>query len=247
MVVVFPAPFGPRKPKTIPAGTSNERSSTALIAPKERDRCSVWMIGSGIRYGSAFQTNNLQIQLAGDPWSRALRYAHTLVLSSVHAQCMKLLPPKQTVGRAVCLKRPHAVVLGIVLHLGETERFHQWRDVHPEAAAQAFFQPVPAADGILGRAAPGFHAAFRSRFLLIRAAERHPVAMRFEHGVQIIQAAQLVAQLGLPDRAHQDGWVGRFILVYLVFRRSAGGFKLPGMLASTIPIDYVVSHFSSLK
>src|SRR5713226_1963773 len=48
MVVVLPAPFGPRKPKTIPAGTSSERSSTALTVPKKRERCSVRMIGSAI-------------------------------------------------------------------------------------------------------------------------------------------------------------------------------------------------------
>src|SRR4029079_11792716 len=31
MVVVFPAPFGPRNPKTPPSGTSRSRPSTALV------------------------------------------------------------------------------------------------------------------------------------------------------------------------------------------------------------------------
>src|SRR3970282_2129827 len=34
IVVVFPAPFGPRKPSTSPAATSNERSETGTGEPK---------------------------------------------------------------------------------------------------------------------------------------------------------------------------------------------------------------------
>ena len=36
MVVVLPTPLGPRKPTTCPAGTSKERSSRAVRAPKVR-------------------------------------------------------------------------------------------------------------------------------------------------------------------------------------------------------------------
>ena len=38
-VVVFPAPLGPRKPKTSPRATSNETSSNASRSPKRFDRC----------------------------------------------------------------------------------------------------------------------------------------------------------------------------------------------------------------
>ena len=38
MVVVLPAPFGPRNPTTWPAGTSNERSFKATMSPYERRR-----------------------------------------------------------------------------------------------------------------------------------------------------------------------------------------------------------------
>ena len=38
IVVVLPAPLGPRKPTTCPAGTSNERPSRAVRAPKVRRR-----------------------------------------------------------------------------------------------------------------------------------------------------------------------------------------------------------------
>jgi hypothetical protein len=33
MVVDFPAPFGPRKPVTVPGRTSKLRLSTAMVAP----------------------------------------------------------------------------------------------------------------------------------------------------------------------------------------------------------------------
>jgi hypothetical protein len=33
MVVVFPAPFGPRKPVTLPDLTVNVRSETAVVGP----------------------------------------------------------------------------------------------------------------------------------------------------------------------------------------------------------------------
>ena len=37
-VVVFPAPFGPRNPKTSPWPTSNEMSSKATLSPNRFDR-----------------------------------------------------------------------------------------------------------------------------------------------------------------------------------------------------------------
>jgi hypothetical protein len=44
-VVVLPAPFGPRKPKTSPAATVNETSSTAIRSPKRLVRCSTVSAG----------------------------------------------------------------------------------------------------------------------------------------------------------------------------------------------------------
>src|SRR5512147_1709498 len=47
MVVDFPAPLGPRKPKISPTGTSNERRSTATKSPKRRSRFSTRTARSG--------------------------------------------------------------------------------------------------------------------------------------------------------------------------------------------------------
>src|SRR5437870_12281840 len=45
MLVVFPAPFGPMKPKTCPRPTSNDTSCTARVVPKKRYRRRSSMIG----------------------------------------------------------------------------------------------------------------------------------------------------------------------------------------------------------
>src|SRR5512135_3265143 len=45
MVVVFPAPFGPRKPRTSPRSTRNETESTAVARPYLLVRLSTSIIG----------------------------------------------------------------------------------------------------------------------------------------------------------------------------------------------------------
>src|SRR5688500_3761287 len=49
MAVVFPAPFGPRKPRISPASTTNERSTTATKSPNRRVRPSAAMPASSLR------------------------------------------------------------------------------------------------------------------------------------------------------------------------------------------------------
>src|SRR5216684_5963852 len=48
IVVVLPAPLGPRKPKTSPAASSKETSETASRRPKRLTRCSATRTGSDI-------------------------------------------------------------------------------------------------------------------------------------------------------------------------------------------------------
>ena len=44
-VVVFPAPFGPRKPTISPRATVNDRSSTTTASPYRFVRCSALIAG----------------------------------------------------------------------------------------------------------------------------------------------------------------------------------------------------------
>src|SRR5271166_1187152 len=48
MVVVLPAPLGPRKPKISPGGIANEMSSTAVVVPKRLVRRSTTTSGGSI-------------------------------------------------------------------------------------------------------------------------------------------------------------------------------------------------------
>ena len=83
------------------------------------------------------QNNEDQLQKVRSNWVPNLAYLQSnepIILSAVGG---------------LRLERPHAVVLGIVLHLGQTESLHQRRDIHAEAAAQALLQPVPPANRIL--------------------------------------------------------------------------------------------------
>jgi hypothetical protein len=47
MVVVLPAPLGPRKPKNSPAPTRSEMPSTAVKLPYRLTRCSISTAGAG--------------------------------------------------------------------------------------------------------------------------------------------------------------------------------------------------------
>src|SRR5512143_1771400 len=97
------------------------------------------------------------------------------------------------------LFRLHAIVPRAVLDLREAKHLHDRRHVVGEAAAQALLEAIPALDRIVGGAGPGLDSAGRRRLLFIRAAERHPAAMRRQHLGEIIEAAKPVAQLGLAD------------------------------------------------
>src|SRR5579863_8533973 len=48
IVVDLPAPLGPRKPNTSPAGTANDTSSTATSGPNCLTRCTISSIASGL-------------------------------------------------------------------------------------------------------------------------------------------------------------------------------------------------------
>src|SRR5579862_1864987 len=87
------------------------------------------------------------------------------------------------------LNRSHPVVPRIVLDLRKAQHLQHRRDVHTEAPPQAFLQSVPSSDWILWGTSPGFDRAFGSVLLLVRAPERHPIAMLFEHFMEVVERA----------------------------------------------------------
>ncbi len=112
----------------------------------------------------------------------------------------------------------HPVVARVVLDLGEPERFEHGRDVDGEAAAQALLESVPAARGVALGARPGLDRAVGGGLLLVGAAERHPVAVRLQHRVEVIDAAQVIAKLGLADPDDERGRVERLVAEGLELR-----------------------------
>ena len=84
----------------------------------------------------------------------------------------------------------------------------QRREVHAEPAAVALAQAVPAADRVVRRASPRLDGSRRGRLLLVGGAERHPVALLGQPGVQVVDRLQPVLQRGRADLADERGRVG---------------------------------------
>ena len=140
------------------------------------------------------------------------------------------------------LDRAHPVVAGVVLDLGQPERLHHRRHVHPEPTAQPLLESVPPADRVLGRASPGLHGAVGGRLLLVGAAQRHPIPVLREHRVQVVQAAEVVAELGLADLDDERRWIQRRVAE----RRELGAprrcLQHPRVLARAVPLHAVSHH-----
>src|SRR5262245_12003286 len=85
-----------------------------------------------------------------------------------------------------------SIVLRVVLDLGQAQGLQQRRHIHRETAAQAFLEPVPATDRVVRRASPRLNSSWRCWFLLICAAQRHPVAVLLEHRLQIPDGTKVI-------------------------------------------------------
>src|SRR5207253_10688393 len=115
---------------------------------------------------------------------------------SVGLVCKRCAWPKGR--RARWPRRPtnlpgaHPVVLRVVGQFGQAQRLEERRHVDAEPAAEALLETVPAAYRVARRAAPCLDRPVRRRFLLVRAAQRHPVTVLLEHRVEIVDRAQVV-------------------------------------------------------
>jgi len=70
---------------------------------------------------------------------------------------------------------------------------------------------------------PFFNGPLGGGLLFVGAAQQHPVAFGLQHGVQIVEATQVVAQLGFADLHHQRGRIGCLVAVGLKLRRTRRG------------------------
>src|SRR2546426_11627690 len=105
-------------------------------------------------------------------------------------------------GATAGLQRPHAGVLRVVLDLGQMQGLQDRRNVHTEPAPQSLLQAVPPGNRVLWRSSPGFDGPIRRGLLFVYASQRHPVAVRLQHLMQIVDALEVVSELraaGLHD------------------------------------------------
>ena len=71
--------------------------------------------------------------------------------------------------------------------------------------------------------------AVDTRLLLVSAAERHPVAVRLEHRVEVVDRAAVVFQLRPPDLADDGRRIPGVVEVHLVLGRARWGLEHPGV------------------
>ncbi len=113
----------------------------------------------------------------------------------------------------------HPVVLGVVGELGQPERLEQRRHVDAEPPTQALLQPIPPADRVGLRASPRLDRPVGRGLLLVRATERHPVAVRLEHGVQVVDRPPVVLELRPADLADDRRRIAGVVEVHRVLGR----------------------------
>src|SRR5260370_41481785 len=133
------------------------------------------------------------------------------------------------------LDGPHAVIAGVMLDLGQAQRFHDRRDVVAEPAAEPLLQAVPATNRVVRRAPPGFDGAVRRWLLLVGVTQRHPVAALLQHRVQVLDAPKLVAQLGRAHLDDQGRRIGILVAPGLEVRLSGRRGQDPRILSGPRP------------
>src|SRR5438445_1217237 len=144
------------------------------------------------------------------------------------------------------LEGTHSVIPGVVLHLREAKRFHERGHVDAKSPAQSLLQPIPAGDRVLRRPGPFLDAAFGCRLLLVGAAERDPAAMRLEHGMQVLDGPQLVAELRRPDLADDGRGVRLLVTPHLVLRCARRRLQHPWALRCAVARSGWIGHGGSL-
>ena len=103
-------------------------------------------------------------------------------------------------------------------------------------------QTIPAAYRIFRGARPGLRrsraAALSARLQLPRS---HPVCVILEHGMQIFDAAQPVAEPGGPDHANQGRWIGAIHHVYSWYSEVSGGDFCKSTDRPSVPEPWTVT------
>src|SRR4029077_2235452 len=87
------------------------------------------------------------------------------------------------------------------------------------------------------RASPRLDGVGLGLLLLVGVPEQHPVAAPGKHRVEVLDAAQVVAQLRRPDLYDEGGRVLLGVAEGLVLRGAGWGGEDPRVLAGAGPLD----------
>jgi hypothetical protein len=117
--------------------------------------------------------------------------------------------------------RSHTVSARLMGEFGEPECLQQGRQVHPEPAAIAVTQAIPATDRIVRGSSPCLDSARHGRFFLIRGAERHPVTVPGQPGMQVLDGLEAILQRGGAHVADESGSPPSSL--YMVYGEVPGG------------------------
>ena len=97
----------------------------------------------------------------------------------------------------------HPVVLRVAAPLpgARPKHLEHRRHVHPEAPTHSpFFSPYQPFTRIARTRGPRPRRSLRRGLLLVRAPERHPVPVALQHGVEVLDAPQVIAKLAVSCR-----------------------------------------------
>src|SRR5665647_36619 len=127
--------------------------------------------------------------------------------------------------------------------LGSTDEQKPAAEGTVESWGRSSDNPVGgAAHRVVGRTAPALHRALGRRLLLVGTAQRHPVAVLFEHRLQIGETAELVAHLRLAGDHDESGRVGCLVAVCQVLGLAGRRLEDQGTLASPFAFDFMSRH-----
>src|SRR5205823_5856322 len=134
----------------------------------------------------------------------------------------------------------------VVFDFGQAENFQDRGHVHAESPAESFLQSVPPANRILRGPTPGLDGSFRRRLLLVRTPERHPIAARPEHRMQVVDAPEVISEFRAPGLDDKRGRIERLVTERQKLRRSARRLEMPRMLGvpSPTPPDFALPAIS---
>jgi len=126
------------------------------------------------------------------------------------------------------------VVFQIVFDFRQVEDFQDRRHIHSESPAQSLLQSVPPANRVLRRPAPGFDRTVCGGLLFVRASERHPVAARLEHRVQVVNASEVVPEFRTPRLDDERRRIQGLVPKRQKLRCPARRLQMPRMLSRSL-------------